>query len=185
MEIPESQNSRDARIEQLWQKLDPQKKGELDVNGLRKGLSKIDHPLKNSHDMLKEIVKAMDKNGDQVIQYEEFRAFVENTEKELLSLFKSIDRDHDGKLDKDELRAAFRKAGLTVSNSKLNRFFSEVDQNHDVGLFLLNSWLYNISGMELGAGTLKKTGNCTVIVFPTTIGNFSWLGYLNSGVPKV
>lgn len=43
MEIPESQNSRDARIQQLWQKLDPQKKGELDLNGLRKGLSRIDH----------------------------------------------------------------------------------------------------------------------------------------------
>lgn len=43
MDIPESQNSRDARIEQLWQKLDPQKKGELDINGLRKGLSRIDH----------------------------------------------------------------------------------------------------------------------------------------------
>ena len=43
MEIPESQNSRDARIEQLWQKLDPQKKGELDLNGLKKGLSRIDH----------------------------------------------------------------------------------------------------------------------------------------------
>jgi solute carrier family 25 phosphate transporter 23/24/25/41 len=87
MEIPESQNSRDARIEQLWQKLDPQRKGELDVNGLRKGLSRIDHrkpnhvprqlqianklvALKNAHDMLKDVVKAMDKNGDEVIQYE-------------------------------------------------------------------------------------------------------------------
>ena len=43
MEIPESQDSRDARIQQLWQKLDPQKKGELDLTGLRKGLSRIDH----------------------------------------------------------------------------------------------------------------------------------------------
>ena len=64
----------------------------------------------------------------------EFRTFVENTEKELLSLFKSIDKDHNGKIDKDELRAAFKKAGLAVPNSKLNRFFSEVDQNHDVRL---------------------------------------------------
>jgi hypothetical protein len=43
MHIPESQNSRDLRIEKLWSKLDPQKKGEIDVNGLRKGLHAIDH----------------------------------------------------------------------------------------------------------------------------------------------
>ncbi|KAF4628020.1 hypothetical protein G7Y89_g10133 [Cudoniella acicularis] len=132
MEIPESQNSRDARIEQLWHKLDPQNKGELDLNGLRKA-------LKNANDMLKDVVKAMDKNGDQIIQYEEFRIFVENTEKELLALFKSIDRDHNGKLDKAELRAAFQRAGLTVPNSKLDQFFAEVDQNHD-GYITFSEW---------------------------------------------
>ncbi|KAH6711113.1 mitochondrial carrier domain-containing protein [Leptodontidium sp. MPI-SDFR-AT-0119] len=131
MEPPESQNSRDARIEKLWKKLDPQSKGELDLNGLKKGLTRIDHPLKNANDMLKDVIKAMDKNGDEMIQYEEFRTFVERTEKELLTLFHSIDRDQDGKLNKGELRNAFKTAGLAVPNSKLDQFFGEVDQNHD------------------------------------------------------
>lgn len=43
MEVTESQNSRDARIEQLWFKLDPQKRGELDLHGLQKGLRRLDH----------------------------------------------------------------------------------------------------------------------------------------------
>jgi hypothetical protein len=62
----------------------------------------------------------------------EFRTFVEHAEIELLSLFHSIDRDHNGKLDKGELKEAFRKAGLAVPNSKLDQFFAEVDENHDV-----------------------------------------------------
>lgn len=70
MDDPESQNSRDARVEELWKKLDPQGKGELDINGLQRGLRKIDHPLKNAKALLKDVVAAMDKNGDQVIQYE-------------------------------------------------------------------------------------------------------------------
>jgi solute carrier family 25 phosphate transporter 23/24/25/41 len=70
MNLPESQNSRDARIEALWKKLDPQGRGEIDLHGLQRGLKKIDHPLKNAHDMLKDVVRAIDKNGDQVIQYE-------------------------------------------------------------------------------------------------------------------
>lgn len=65
----------------------------------------------------------------------EFRKFVERTEKELFSLFHSIDRDHNGKLDKEELKAAFKRAGLTVPNSKLDQFFAEVDENHDVCTF--------------------------------------------------
>jgi Ca2+-binding EF-hand superfamily protein len=67
----------------------------------------------------------------------EFRNFVERTEKELFSLFHSIDRDHNGKLDKEELKAAFKRAGLTVPNSKLDQFFAEVDENHDVCLLYL------------------------------------------------
>lgn len=39
----ESQNSKDARVEELWSKLDPQKKGVLDLKGLKKGLKRIDH----------------------------------------------------------------------------------------------------------------------------------------------
>jgi len=70
MTAPESQTSRSARIEALWKKLDPNGKGEIDVNGLRRGLKKIDHPLKHAQDMLEDVVKAMDKNGDNVIQYE-------------------------------------------------------------------------------------------------------------------
>ncbi|TVY23412.1 Calcium-binding mitochondrial carrier [Lachnellula hyalina] len=156
MEIPESQDSRDARIQQLWQKLDPQKKGELDLTGLRKGLSRIDHPLKNADDILKDIVKAMDKNGDQVIQYEEFRTFVVNTERELLSLFESIDKDHNGKIDKDELKAAFKKAGLVVPNSKLNKFFSEVDQNKDVESALYPIGTYDSTKFR-SSGDIKTT----------------------------
>ena len=70
MAAPESQTSRDARIQALWKKLDPSGKGEIDVNGLRRGLKKIDHPLKHAQEMLEDVVKAMDKNGDNVIQYE-------------------------------------------------------------------------------------------------------------------
>ncbi|PBP23223.1 putative calcium dependent mitochondrial carrier protein [Diplocarpon rosae] len=138
-DLPESQNSRDARIEKFWKKLDPQNKGKLDLNGLKKGLNRIDHPLKNANDMLEDIIRAMDKDGDKVIQYKEFHTFVERTEKELRTLFHSIDRDKDGRLDKVELRNAFKKAGLSVPNSKLDQFFFEVDKNHD-GYITFDEW---------------------------------------------
>ena len=41
--LAESQNQRDARVEQLWAKLEPGRTGEIDLKGLQKGLRKLDH----------------------------------------------------------------------------------------------------------------------------------------------
>jgi Ca2+-binding EF-hand superfamily protein len=79
----------------------------------------------------------------------EFRAFVEETEKELLSLFRSIDYNDDGKLSKPELRAALSRAGLAVPNSNLDNFFAEVDTNND-GTISFEEWRYVPSLADLG-----------------------------------
>ncbi|KAL8965984.1 MAG: hypothetical protein Q9183_003584 [Haloplaca sp. 2 TL-2023] len=136
---PRDQEEQDDRVEKLWRTLDTQKQGHLDAKGLKNGLKKIDHPLKNADEMLQDVLKALDADGDGRIQYTEFRAFVEQTEKELLKLFKSIDRDQNGHLDKSELKLAFTRAGLAVPNSKLDQFFSEVDTNCD-GVISFEEW---------------------------------------------
>ncbi|KAH8883811.1 mitochondrial carrier [Thozetella sp. PMI_491] len=139
LEMKESQNQRDKRVEELWRKLDPSGLGELDFKGLQKGLQRIDHPMKNAGDMLKEIIAVVDTNGDGKIQFDEFRVFVEAAEKQLFYLFQSIDRDHDGKLDPNELQAAFKSAGLTVPRRRLAGFFDEIDMNHD-GYISFDEW---------------------------------------------
>lgn len=81
----EGQEEQDARVKKLWRTLDTRREGRLDANGLRKGLEKIDHrgyiikpildeahqgiALKNADALLQEVLKAVDKNGDGIIQY--------------------------------------------------------------------------------------------------------------------
>ncbi|CAK7210388.1 hypothetical protein SCUCBS95973_000764 [Sporothrix curviconia] len=130
---------RDKRIEDLWRRLDPQGDRELDLKGLKKGLRRIDHPMKNADDMLREIIDIVDVNGDGKIQFEEFRVFVEAAERQLLLLFRTIDRNHDGRLNKDELRDAFQKTGLAVPVRRLNGFFDEIDMNRD-GYITFDEW---------------------------------------------
>ncbi|KAI1412428.1 mitochondrial carrier [Hypoxylon sp. FL1857] len=139
MEMEESQNQRDARVEQLWKQLDYQGKGALDWKGLQKGLRRIDHPMKNADDMLKTIIKVVDTNGDGKIQYEEFRVFVEAAERQLFVLFKSIDRDQNGKIDKEELHHAVQRAGLAVPIRRLDEFFENIDHNRD-GFITYEEW---------------------------------------------
>ncbi|KAL1897910.1 hypothetical protein Sste5346_003762 [Sporothrix stenoceras] len=135
----ESQNQRTKRVEELWRRLDPRGDRELDLKGLKKGLRRIDHPMKNADDMLREIIDIVDVNGDGKIQFEEFRVFVEAAERQLLLLFRSIDRNHDGRLNKAELRAAFQKSGLAVPSRRLDGFFDEIDMNHD-GYITFDEW---------------------------------------------
>ena len=129
--MEETHEHRDKRIKELWRNLDTSGRGELNLDGLKKGLRKIDHPLKNADALLNDVLKVVDTSGDGQIQYNEFKVFVEHAERELWQLFESIDRDHSGALDKDELRQAFKRAGLTISSAKLDQFFDEVDSNHD------------------------------------------------------
>ncbi|TLD05763.1 uncharacterized protein PgNI_08170 [Pyricularia grisea] len=137
--MAESQNARDKRMEELWRELDPKGAGELDLKELKRGLRRIDHPMKNAENMLGDVFKAVDTSGDGKIQYEEFRTFVETAERQLFALFRSIDRDNNGRLDKEELQAAFKKCGLTVSSKRLTGFFNEIDMNRD-GYITFEEW---------------------------------------------
>ncbi|KAF2145413.1 uncharacterized protein K452DRAFT_324418 [Aplosporella prunicola CBS 121167] len=135
----ETTNAQDARVEALWRTLDTRRQGHLDLNGLKKGLRKMDHPLKNADNLLKDVMKSVDADGNGEISYNEFRSFVKQTEHELWRLFKSIDHNNDGKLEKGELQTAFLHAGLVVPNSKLDQFFKEVDSNND-GAISFDEW---------------------------------------------
>jgi solute carrier family 25 phosphate transporter 23/24/25/41 len=87
--------------------------------------------LKDADGMIRDMLTACDINHDGQISYDEFVQFCNETEKELWTLFQSIDRDHNGNLDKSELSQAFEKAGVAVSNARLDRFFGYIDKNHD------------------------------------------------------
>lgn len=43
MAFGESENERERRVAKLWETLDAREDGNLDLNGLKKGLKKIDH----------------------------------------------------------------------------------------------------------------------------------------------
>ncbi|KAL3478597.1 mitochondrial carrier domain-containing protein [Aspergillus californicus] len=135
----ESKDECDQRVARLWTRLGAKQRDHLDYNGLKKGLRKIDHPLKNADNMLRSIFRSVDANGDGFIEFSEFRDFVNRTEHELWELFKNIDHNQNGEIDKTELRTAFSRSGVIVSNAKLDEFFADVDTNND-GVITYPEW---------------------------------------------
>ncbi|KAJ5938953.1 hypothetical protein N7466_002087 [Penicillium verhagenii] len=162
----ESKDERDERVGRLWETLDTRKEGHVDFNGLKKGLKKIDHPLKNADGMLRSILREVDTNGDGHIDFNEFQAFINHTELGLWQMFQTIDHDHNGEIDKIELRNAFAKSGVTVSSSKLDEFFAEVDKNND-GVISYTEWrdfllflpLHSPSDLRAVLSYYSSTGN--------------------------
>ncbi|KAI5272922.1 hypothetical protein E4T47_03862 [Aureobasidium subglaciale] len=150
----ESPAEKENRTRSLWKKLDTQNEGFLDFKALRKGLKKLDHPLKNADGLIEDVLEAADLNNSGRIEYDEFRKFVEQTERELWQLFRSIDHNNDGTLDKNELRAAFVRAGLAVPNSRLDSFFDDVDTDND-GAINFEEWRNFLLFMPTNSPGLK------------------------------
>ena len=57
------------------------------------------------------MLQKCDVSSDGVVDFDEFKAFVEEKEKELLKLFLEIDKSNDMKLQPEELENALRKSG--------------------------------------------------------------------------
>ena len=81
----EDQTVQDARVNKLWKTLDTRNEGRLNLSGLKKGLSKINHrsyhpvllgrfltvttALKNADSLLQDVMNAVDTNRDGRIDY--------------------------------------------------------------------------------------------------------------------
>ena len=97
----------------LFDELDYDKTGVLNRQNILKGLNKLkNHPSKNKY--ASELLQKCDVSSDGVVDFGEFKAFVEEKEKELLRLFLEIDKSNDMKLQPEELEIALRKAGKSI-----------------------------------------------------------------------
>ena len=61
----ESQNAQDARVERLWRTLDTRQEGQLDLNGLKKGLRRLDHRWLSYIQVLRNIQLTLDYHSSQ------------------------------------------------------------------------------------------------------------------------
>lgn len=132
--------------------------------------------------MLRSILREVDTNGDGRIDqagkftsrpftfetllihppfcFAEFQAFIDHTESGLWQMFQSIDRDHNGEIDKGELRNAFAQSGVTVSSSRLDQFFTEVDKNND-GVISYAEWRFGLPTLpHRSSGRMAPVNAC-------------------------
>ncbi|KTF83520.1 hypothetical protein cypCar_00021901 [Cyprinus carpio] len=122
----------DPERERLWaelfEQLDLNKNGLIDVNELRIGLA----ARGLSWSSVEEIVRAGDVDLDGQLDFEEFTEYLRSHEKRLKLMFRSLDRNNDGQLDVGEIQQSLHSLGVDVTLEQAAKILQSMDTDHSM-----------------------------------------------------
>ncbi|XP_013887955.1 calcium-binding mitochondrial carrier protein SCaMC-1 isoform X3 [Austrofundulus limnaeus] len=122
---PCADQDRQKRWAELFDQLDLNKDGHIDMVELRAGLA----ARGLSRGSLERIVEAGDTNQDGVLDFEEFIQYLSNHEKELKLMFGHLDRNNDGRIDAAEIQDCLRTIGVNISLEDATRILLSMDKD--------------------------------------------------------
>uniref|UniRef100_A0AAR2K033 EF-hand domain-containing protein n=1 Tax=Pygocentrus nattereri TaxID=42514 RepID=A0AAR2K033_PYGNA len=123
--LRESGAEREKRWTELFQQLDLNKDGRIDVHELRSGLAAWGVARTD----VDEIVRVSDTNQDGQLDFEEFTRYLRTHEKELKLMFRSLDRNNDGQIDVGEIQQSLHSLGVEVSTEQAYRILRSMDRD--------------------------------------------------------
>ncbi|KAL6110427.1 slc25a23 [Pungitius sinensis] len=124
-EAPGPDQEREKRWAQLFDQLDLNKDGHIDIIELRTGLA----GRGLSKASLEKIVEAGDTNQDGVLDFKEFTQFLRAHEKDLKLMFRSLDKNNDGQIDAAEIQHSLHTIGVEVSLEDATRILQRMDKD--------------------------------------------------------
>ncbi|XP_034542904.1 calcium-binding mitochondrial carrier protein SCaMC-1 [Notolabrus celidotus] len=124
-EPPGPDQERQKRWAELFDQLDLNKDGHIDISELRAGLA----GRGLSRGSLEKMVKAGDTNKDGVLDFDEFIHYLHAHEKQLKLMFKSLDRNNDGEIDAAEIQHSLRSIGVDISLKDATRILQSIDKD--------------------------------------------------------
>uniref|UniRef100_F6Q4L6 Mitochondrial adenyl nucleotide antiporter SLC25A24 n=3 Tax=Sus scrofa TaxID=9823 RepID=F6Q4L6_PIG len=114
-----------TRYETLFQKLDRNGDGVVDIRELQEGLKSLGIPL--GQDAEEKIFTTGDVNKDGKLDFEEFMKYLKDHEKKMKLAFKSLDKNNDGKIEASEIVQSLQILGLTISEQQAELILRSID----------------------------------------------------------
>ncbi|KAM3865665.1 mitochondrial adenyl nucleotide antiporter SLC25A24-like [Diretmus argenteus] len=108
----------------LFEKLDTNKDGKVDVAELRAGLTAMGIFRQGA---AQKIVSSGDKNKDGSLDFNEFTKYLKDHEKKLRLTFKSLDKNNDGRIDASEIQLSLRELGMDVTREDAQKILTSMD----------------------------------------------------------
>lgn len=128
---PENMND----LKHAFAQFDKNDDGFISKQELAEAMSKLGHIISNEE--LDEIIKAVDKDGNGLVDFKEFinlmdnNCLVQNVDEEMLHLFNMIDRNNDGFITEKEIKTMMKGLGEKVRKKDIRKMIKEADENRD------------------------------------------------------
>nr|XP_014699116.2 calcium-binding mitochondrial carrier protein SCaMC-3 isoform X1 [Equus asinus] len=119
---------RRQRWSRLFEELDRNKDGRVDVHELRQGLARLGagDPDRSAQ---QGISREGDTDPDGGLDLEEFTRYLQEREQRLLLLFHSLDRNQDGHIDVSEIQQSFKALGISISLKQAEKILHSMDRD--------------------------------------------------------
>uniref|UniRef100_A0A665TXR9 Calcium-binding mitochondrial carrier protein SCaMC-3-like n=1 Tax=Echeneis naucrates TaxID=173247 RepID=A0A665TXR9_ECHNA len=114
-----------GRYAELFEQLDLNKDGRVDINELKIGLS----ALGLNRGEAEEIVLESDINHDGLLDFQEFSQYLWAHEKRLRLMFLNLDCNNDGRIDVAEIQHSLHKLGVDVTMEQASRILQSMDRD--------------------------------------------------------
>nr|XP_044990879.1 calcium-binding mitochondrial carrier protein SCaMC-3 isoform X4 [Jaculus jaculus] len=119
---------RRQRWNRLFEELDSNKDGRVDVHELRQGLARLGggDPERGARQGISP-EDADDPDGG--LSLEEFTRYLQEREQRLRLMFHSLDRNQDGHIDVSEIQQSFRALGISISLEQAEKILHSMDRD--------------------------------------------------------
>ncbi|KAI3406094.2 hypothetical protein KGF56_000935 [Candida oxycetoniae] len=126
--IPAKPNDYEA----LFKKLDVEETGYITFRDFTKAMKRLNHPICESPEMMKNIFESFDGGEGKVIDFYDFKKYLSTTDDQILKGFNKIDEDNDGKLKKaDFVKYLKDHLNLKASDVNVDLLFKQIDYKND------------------------------------------------------